>query len=248
MGRRVLTYCSTGLVVALLLFCGCDSPQEKSSLKQDNAAVKAPGNTGAVQAAGDAKNGSTALLKAPRIIYVRVNPPMPRRGEQLSVVARTDEDGADGVGIRYDWSINGVAAETSDPTLSAPLKKGDKVTVVLTPYKGGQFGIPMTQVVTIGNSPPLVKTNLDDVVATLERFSARVVAEDPDGDPVSFVLLQGPEGMQIDMKNGRISWVYRQRTSGVYTLSISVKDVDGAETILNLPISVEFQARPKTMP
>lgn len=247
MGRRVLTGSVFLLFAVAFIAAGCGrgeapAPTQPTAGMQAEQSSVAPGkNQFDETAAKLAISG-----KAPKIIFVRMSPQMPRLGDQLSVEARTDGDGAGGVVLRYAWSVNGTGVDDAKgPVLAAPLKKGDKVSVVITPTKGNLVGPSVAQFVTIGNSPPFVKSNLANVQTTLDKFTASVVSEDPDGDVVFYSLLQGPEGMDINKINGQLTWSFLKKTSGVYSVSISVKDSDSAETILNLPISIEFGKVPE---
>ena len=88
-----------------------------------------------------------------------------------------------------------------------PLKKGDLVSVVITPFKGTLEGKPVTRFTSVGNSPPVVKSSLANPVVTARRYTAKVIAEDPDeGDTLSYALRQAPAGMSIDAGTGEIIW------------------------------------------
>jgi hypothetical protein len=70
-------------------------------------------------------------------------------------------------------------------------------------------------------------------------FSYRMVAEDPDDDPLEFSLDKAPEGMNIDPSTGSITWEPREdQRKGVYQFEAIASDPEGAKAIQ--PITLTF--------
>jgi len=55
-------------------------------------------------------------------------------------------------------------------------------------------------------------------------YSFQINASDPDNDELEFLLLSGPEGMQLDSNTGVINWTPNYNQSGSYNLSINITD------------------------
>ncbi|MBI5047321.1 MAG: hypothetical protein HZB54_00015 [Deltaproteobacteria bacterium] len=196
---------------------------------------------------GDVKNATQGLpAKAgntPRIVKLKLLPVSPRKGGTLIVQAQAVVDGNSEapVDFIYEWSINDNLINTeTGPTLKNMFKKGDRVSVVITPEAGGVRGIPLTQTAKIGNSHPVVKSELADVKVKGNSYGGRVQAEDPDGDTLVYTLLKGPKNMTIDRLTGVITGEYQQTDAGKHILSISVKDSDNAEVVLDIPLELGF--------
>ncbi|MFT6144155.1 MAG: hypothetical protein ACJAZO_000679 [Myxococcota bacterium] len=99
---------------------------------------------------------------------------------------------------RYAWTVNGTPVSTS-PTLSVGYGKDDVVVCTVTPSDGGFDGTPLSDSVTIRNSPPTQPileitpefplAGLDDLVCSFNTRST-----DPDGDPISYTFSWTVEG------------------------------------------------------
>lgn len=196
---------------------------------------------------GDVKSAPGGLPvtagNPPRIVKLKLLPVSPRKGDELVVQAQAAVDGNSEtfVDFIYQWSVNGdiVHAETG-PTLKNMLVKGDRVSVVITPEAGGVRGIPLTQTAKIGNSYPVVKSECADVKVKGTNYGCRIQAEDPDGDTLVYTLLKGPKNMTIDRNTGVITGEYQQTDAGKHILSISVKDSDNAEVVIDIPLELGF--------
>lgn len=179
--------------------------------------------------------------KPPRIVKLKLLPASPRKGDTLivqaqAVVAGNSEATVDFV---YQWSVNGSLLNfETGPTLKNLFVKGDRISVSITPKDGGVSGIPLTQTAKIGNSPPVVKSELADVTVKGNGYSCKVQAEDPDGDALVYSLLKGPKNMTIEPSTGVIAGEYQEDDAGMHTLSISVKDSDNAEVVLDIPLQL----------
>jgi len=175
----------------------------------------------------------------PRIVAMKFNPAHPKKGDKISIDVRTDDPDGDDVTLQYEWSVNGKWLEGQNTdTLDIPLKKGDIITVRITPFDGKQWGSSITNMVTVKNSHPVVEPYLKDVFIKGNICYARVEAVDPDGDDLRFSIVKGPTGVNIDSNTGVLSWDMKQTTSPVNNINISIIDSDGAETRLKLKTGV----------
>lgn len=72
------------------------------------------------------------------------------------------------------------------------------------------------------NAPPQLSARQRESVELGRELSYSVDASDPEGLPLSFRLLDGPESARIDARSGRLSW--RPRQLGEYQFRIEVTD------------------------
>lgn len=229
------------IAAAGLLLCvsSCDKGQKKAEEvpAPPAAAVSAPvvpaADPGAPQ--GQAKN-------TPGIVLLNVLPLFPRKADELTVQVEAAGNAGAPVYFSYQWSVNDnpLIFETS-PSLKNAFVSRDRVTVEIIPEAMGVRGMPVTKTVIIGNTPPVVKAELGDVTVEGKRYTCRVQAEDPDGGPLVYTILDGPKSMTIDGHTGVITGEYQQADAGKHTLSVSVKDADNAEVVLTVPFQLGFE-------
>jgi len=92
------------------------------------------------------------------------------------------------------------------------------------------------------NQGPAITSDPDIAIVGLP-YSYDVEAVDPDGDPLTYGLLQAPEGMTIDSL-GRVSWLPGPEDAGTKRVEITVEDPFGAGVTqtINLPVLADSQA------
>ena len=159
-------------------------------VKGDVLACSATPWDGEVEGATVVSDSVTVLNSAPTIASAALSTPGPTEADTLSVVlAGADDADDDALSYSYSWSVNGVAV-ASTPTLDgSSFKRGDTITVTVTPNDGTLDGAPVTSdTATVVNSAPLM---VSAVIApanplTNDTLSASVSASDADGDAVSY--------------------------------------------------------------
>ena len=111
----------------------------------------------------------------------------------LDTVLRVEAQGEGGSGgrltYRYGWVVNNMPVQgaTEPQFLVEALKKGDSIRVTVTPNDGKMDGpVFVTDPVTVGNTAPdIAEIRLEPVpLHRGEPLKVKVVAGDPDGDPV----------------------------------------------------------------
>ena len=173
----------------------------------------------------------------PEISKVRILPEVVwKPGDTLSVeVSGTDIDG-DEVTISYEWTKNGEPAGNGK-RIEVPLKRGDKVSVKITPFDGEVYGRSVILHREIRNLPPMIiddkKFNFDGKV-----YSYQVMATDPDGDTLTYSLKTAPAGMTVNPTTGQISWNVPPDFKGKASFGVSVTDGNGGEVLQNLTFSI----------
>jgi len=241
MGDRSLKILVVAIVACVVFLHACERSDKAAS-----APAPQPPVSPQVASSQIVENKSSEAVTPPRIVRLKLLPTAPRKGDELHVEAEADNSGDASVTFRYQWSVNGNILYAEDgPNLKAPLVKGDKIVVAVTPEAGGVQGTALTQTTVIGNSPPIVNPALTDVAIAGNHYSGRIQAQDPDGDPLTYALLEGPKGMTINPSTGEIAWDFKQEDAGMHTVTISVKDSDNAEMILSLPLKLEFGSNAK---
>jgi hypothetical protein len=153
----------------------------------------------------------------------------------LTVVAEaTDKDG-DEVTFAYEWTINGESAGNGE--FITGFKKGDKISVKITPFDGKEYGHSRILNTEINNTPPKITAHKDYKFDGV-TYSYQVRAYDPDGDALTYELKTGPPGMTIS-STGLITWTVPSGFSGKAPASVSVSDGKGGEAFYNFEVIIK---------
>lgn len=127
----------------------------------------------------------------PSIAGVTLAPADPLTGDGLVATpgAVSDPDG-DTVTLTYGWRVDGVVAvgQTSATLPASETERGEVWEVTVTPNDGTIDGTPVTAMVIIGNTPPLVNTVTIAPTnpSRLDTLSALIEAVDDDGDTPTY--------------------------------------------------------------
>ncbi len=166
----------------------------------------------------------------PKVTAVSIDPELPRRNSTLKARIEASDPDGDTIAFSYQWIKNGeeLIAETSETLRDPTLKKGDKIALRVSPYDMESTGDQViSEEIIILNSAPVITSSpkAQKMKSTLYRYQA--VAEDPDGDPITFSLSpSSPQGMTIDPQTGLIQWKIGPNDAGTHTIEIIASDGD----------------------
>jgi hypothetical protein len=190
----------------------------------------------------DATEGAatvTIVNSPPSVESVPFSPQDIHAGVDIAVSPIGYDPDGDAVGFHYKWSVNGTEQVNDSPVLKGDhLKRGDTVALTVIPYDRDGEGVPfISQNIVIPNGAPrILSTPPHDTPG--DTYTYRVVADDPDGDPISFSLISAPEGMTIDSHIGVISWPITEKSAGEHIIEIAVQDSMGARTTQKYTITI----------
>ncbi len=157
------------------------------------------------------------------------------------IVEKTTDANNKEIMYTYEWSITGQPAGNGSDSISG-FKRGDKVSVKITPFDEEKTGQPRTLVLDVQNTTPKVSP-VKEPKYDGKIFTAQINASDPDGDTLAYELLSGPEGMVIDKKSGTIHWIIKEDKEGDYPVKTKISDGHGGETTYELTATI-----PKELP
>ncbi len=182
---------------------------------------------------------NTILIKnaPPEISKIKFTPEIFKPGDVLGVdVAGNDIDG-DKVTFIYEWTKNKEPAG-SDKQIGAPIKRGDKISVKITPFDGEAYGKPIVLQRDVKNVSPIINehTNFNFNGKT---YTYQVNATDPDEDTLTYSLKSAPANMAIDPKTGAIRWDVPPDVKGKTTFTVSVTDGNGGEATQSLTFEIK---------
>jgi hypothetical protein len=155
------------------------------------------------------------------------------------VVAEGYDADGDPVQLEIAWRKNGQPAGTGN-RLAAPVKRGDKVIVTVTPFDGKDRGISATLSREILNTPPAIEGQEQFQVSD-NAVTFHVRASDADGDPLTFSIKDAPAGMSIDPGTGWVRWVTSPGTAGKVPFTVIVSDGSGGESSARFTVTIAEQ-------
>ncbi|HTQ47689.1 MAG TPA: hypothetical protein VMI75_33260 [Polyangiaceae bacterium] len=109
----------------------------------------------------------------------------------------------------YRWFRNGSPLEgASGPSVPvASVTQGDQLTVEVTASDSAGTSTPVrSQPLLVANLPPRFTSSPANPEGDGRMFTYDAVAVDPDGDPITFTLESGPDGMSVDPQ-GHVLWL-----------------------------------------
>ncbi len=227
------------IVCALLLFsCSSEKQAEtQATVPPDEKRVVSESEKPGVS--GEETSYSLGLIpknSPPELSKVKILPEVFKPGDVLNVeVTGSDPDG-DEVTFLYEWTKNGEPAGNGKQ-IEGTLKRGDTVSIRVTPFDGEDYGNPVFLQREIQNMPPMIAEdtafNFDGMI-----YTHQVKATDPDGDPLSYSLKSSTEGVSIDSQTGLVTWNVPPDFTGKIQITVSVSDGNGGEMTRDLTMTV----------
>jgi hypothetical protein len=173
----------------------------------------------------------------PEISTIKILPDVFRPGDTLRVEAEGLDADGDEVAVSYAWTKNGKPAGRSN-RIEGPVKRGDKISIEITPFDGEDYGQPSVLLREINNMPPMISEH-SNFEFNGETYVYQVTAEDPDGDTLAYSLMSGPEDMRIDPVTGLITWNVPPDFTGDASVAVSASDGQGGKSTQQLTVSIK---------
>jgi hypothetical protein len=199
----------------------------------------------------DGKAAGTPFLSAPVKVLnsfpfiqdVWIEPKVACATDRLKANVNGSDPDGDAIDYTYQWKKNGevLNEETSEYIEGGRFKRGDKITVIVTPDDRENVGKPKeSDPILILNSPPVILSSPPTSTEGM-RYLYQVRAIDPDNDPLTFTLKSGPKGMEIDKNTGLTQWEIRKEDQGRHSVEIEVSDKAGAKGTQRYTLRIEFR-------
>lgn len=189
---------------------------------------------------GEVQTSARVGNSPPEIVAINfVNPAIHHGVDIVLDVVASDADG-DALSLTYRWMRNGeeIPGQVSGRLPGDLFRKGDRIAVHVVPadvlnegvpFIGREFAIPGAPPNFV-SEPPLRFQSLN--------YQYQVRAVDPDGDPVSYSLIDPPQGMNIDSKSGLLAWSLANVAEGDYRIRIRAVDSDGMEAFQEFTLTL----------
>lgn len=219
---------------------GADSPRLSNAYFAKGDEISLTATVG-----GDSRRASTVIVNAlPQIIAVPFEDPAIHGGKDIIVRPEALDADGDAVSFRYLWTVNGTPESGNDsPALEkSRFRKGDRVSLQVTPFDGEQEGYPFAGLeFVIPNAPPAFVSEPPAEFTAFDYFyQAR--ATDPDDDPLTYSLETAPAGMSIEPETGRISWKISSLDLGEHRIRVAVQDDEGMKAVQEYTLRLDLKA------
>lgn len=195
---------------------------------------------------GEAKRSEPVVIfnNPPVIRSASIEPsPAYAKDDLRSKVDAFDADG-DYLRYAYQWRKGNeeIPGEIGSTLSSSYFKKGDKISFRVSVTDGESEEVMLnSKSISILNSPPQIDSQSAGAITEGFSYEYTVVAEDPDGDPLTFKLFSAPEGMTIDSATGVIKWdIAEKQREGSCEFKVIVSDAEGAMAIQPITLSISF--------
>ncbi|RJQ49872.1 MAG: hypothetical protein C4538_01350 [Nitrospiraceae bacterium] len=186
---------------------------------------------------------NTVMIKntPPELNRVKIMPEIFKPGDRLYVDAEGSDIDGDDVSLEYEWSVNGDSSG-NNRGIDIQIKRGDRISVKITPYDGESFGKAITLNKEVLNLPPVSIQN-DKFSFDGNTYTYQIKATDPDEDTLTYTLKEGPEGMTIDSATGLLTWEVPPGLDGFKDVQVAVNDDHGGT--LTMPVRVKIETAEK---
>jgi len=143
---------------------------------------------------------------------------------KVSIQEKTPE----GITWIYEWTKNNEPFGKGESV--SGFKRGDNIAVKITPFDGENYGVAKVLTTEIKNTVPRV---IEGQTALLEgkNLTYQIKAIDPDGDSLSYSLVEGPPGVTVDQKSGLITWSNVPEDQQKMDIKVKINDGHNGEII-----------------
>jgi hypothetical protein len=107
----------------------------------------------------------------------------------------------------------------------------------------GRVALAPDTPVTSNNAPVITSSAPSNAVAG-QLYQYQIVAEDSDGDPLTYGISAYPSGMEIDPNSGLISWIPMADQPGMQGYSVIVSDDKGSVATQEVSVNVQSTGYP----
>ena len=211
--------------------------------KGDEISVRVTPSDGKVQGKEVSSDPVRIVNSLPKVTAVSLDPELPRRNSVMKARVEASDPDGDTIAFSYQWVKNGevLMGESSETLRDPTLKKGDRIILRVEPYDREGTGEEVaSQEVVIFNSAPVITSSPRAQKMKSSLYQYRVVAEDPDGDPITFSLgSSSPRGMTIDPQAGLVRWKVGRDDAGTHTVEIIAADGDEGRCTQKFTLTIQ---------
>ncbi len=176
--------------------------------------------------AGEVDAGNTQ----PVIRSVRIEPRRLFTGKTAKAVVDAVDRDEEPIMNRYRWFVDGKESFGGEETITLSGVRKGSIVRVETASSDTEWTTPAksSPAYTVLDSPPVVRSVPPPDARPGIPFLYKIVAEDPDGDPLTVTLRKGPPGMTLT--GDTLRWEVPAEMRSPAEVEVEVSDGDGAAT------------------
>jgi hypothetical protein len=236
---------AAALIIAVAWFLLMPAQREtprtppSSGAAETGKALNWPPTTSAVLPDARIPEQELALIEA-----VHLQPSRPTRMDSLQAEVVVAPTAPKKLVYTYRWKVNDqvIREATGSTLILSSFKKGDMITVTVTPNDGTTDGLAVASplVAIHGTAPSLELNAMRRARKAGESIELQLVGVAPDGGQIAFSL-EPPlvSGMTIDRRSGKISWPLQPDEKGSFRFGAAVEDDQGTKVTKIFDITVE---------
>ena len=149
----------------------------------------------------------------------------------------------EGISWVYEWSKNNEPLGKGE-TVRGSFKRGDNVSVKILPFDGENYGAAKLLTTEIKNSVPRV-TEGQSATFNDKNLTYQIKATDPDGDTLTYSLVEATPGVNIDQKSGVITWLNVPEDQQKLDLKVKINDGHNGEIIYQTTVNFSQPVKDK---
>jgi len=231
------------MILTFLFSCSSErsfklNHQERLGVGKDDVAKKKEDSTTDLTDHGREADTNADQTKntPPKIKSVYFMPEVFHPGDALRIEAAGADADGDPVTLLYEWRVNGESAGEGS-ALDVPVRRGDKISVKITPFDGKENGPSVVLDREIVNMPPMIVED-NNFEFDGKTYTYQVKASDPDKDSLTYSLKSAPESMWISPTSGLILWDVPKEFNGSTKVSVLVDDGQGGRSEYEMNINI----------
>ena len=143
----------------------------------------------------------------------------------------------------YEWTRNNEPIGKGE-IVKGSFKRGDNVAVKILPFDGENYGTAKLLTTEIKNTVPRV-TEGQSAEFNDKNLTYQLKAIDPDGDTLTYSLVEGPPGVTIDQKSGVITWLNVPEDQQKLGLKVKINDGHNGEIIYQSTVNFSQPVKEK---
>ncbi|MEK7286210.1 MAG: hypothetical protein AAB035_02800 [Nitrospirota bacterium] len=217
---------------------GAQTPQERATSAAP--AISTDRKTG--MTGSSSVTASTKMNNRPPIIKGLQLSPIPAYfGDAIRVEPTAEDPDGDVIQLDYQWQVNGVLIDGNNrETLSAEhVHSADKILVIVTPSDPHSSGESYSSsMLTVFNKTPEI-VSVPPPEGREGKYLYQIVANDPDLDKLSYLLLKGPDKMVVDPETGSLIWEMTALPNNQTDIELEVTDNKGGRAIQQFKLKTQ---------
>ncbi|HEB91585.1 MAG TPA: hypothetical protein ENI85_18565 [Deltaproteobacteria bacterium] len=173
-----------------------------------------------------------------------------RPGSPLVAVVEIADDVSDRLEPRLEWKVNGEVVGTGEKLDTARFSPGDIVILRAHLELAGRRTRPVSSspvVLTRGEAPEILSKPVAGIEGGLFRYRIRARSPEPDAE-LTYALVRGPEGMDVDPKTGLVEWRPGSDQRGRFEVEVSATDQWGTGIAQSFTIVADAPASSPARP